>query len=314
MMNKEIKKHALSLGFDLVGITAPDLPKPELDFYKSFLKKEYFGKMDYLKKFSERKNINKILPKISSVICLGINYYHEQSPSPPSEGKVSIYAYGRDYHKIVSKKLKQMEAYLKTLYPNEIFKLYIDTGPILERSYAQKSGLGVIGKNSCLITKEFGTFVFLAEILTTANIKKDKPQKTSKEKFPLCKTCDKCIKACPAKAIISAGEIDARKCISYLTIEKKSALTKQEKQSIARSGYIFGCDICQKVCPHNCRAKQTNHKEFLDPKIAGDALNLKEILAIKTDEQFLHTFAGSPLMRAKRHSLQRNAKSLKIAI
>jgi epoxyqueuosine reductase len=310
-MNSKIKKYALSLGFDLVAITTPDLPKPELDFYKSFLKKEYFGKMEYLKKISERENPNKILPKISSVICLGINYYHEQSPTRTTHGKVSIYAYGRDYHKIIFKKLKYLQAYLQTIYPNEIFKSYIDTGPILERSYAQKSGLGVIGKNSCLITKEFGTFVFLAEILTTANIKKGKPQSASKEKFPLCKTCDKCIKACPAKAIISAGEIDARKCVSYLTIEKKSALTKQEKLSIASSGYIFGCDICQKVCPHNCRAKQTNHKEFLDPKIAGDDLNLKKILAIKTDEEFLKTFAGSPLMRTKRKGLQRNAKALK---
>ena len=317
MLKEKIEQYAKSLGFDLIGFTDIGTDKKTLDFYKSWLKKKYQGNMAYLEKTTPRKNLSKILEKAKTVISLGMNYYYEQKPLKKGFGRVARYAYGRDYHKIIGKKLKELEAFIKTLSPNVETKSYVDTGPILERSFAEKSGLGTVGKNTCLITKEFGSWVFLAEIITTLEIENEKKLKNSKEKtkspkleFSVCGTCTRCIDNCPTKAIISPGIIDARKCISYLTIENKKQIPKKFHDAIRETGRVYGCDICQEVCPHNCRAKEHDHKELREPALAGEALDLKKILSLKTDSEFLNLFAGSPIMRAKRKGLQRNAKIL----
>lgn len=305
MIKKEIEKFAKEIGFDLVGFASPKLPGEYFEVYEKWLNEGMNADMEYMKKSSPRADLEEVLPGVKTVIVVGINYFQEQYTLEKNCGRVARYAYGRDYHKILGKKLKELGRFIQEKFSKEETKSYVDTGPILEKAYAREAGLGVIGKNSCLITKEFGTWIFLGIILTTAKIA---PTKTAVHKpFSLCGSCRRCLDACPTKAIISPGMIDARRCISYHTIENKEKIPAEIKTAIKKTQRIFGCDICQEVCPHNSRAQTTIHQEFLVPKIAGDSLDLKKILSIKSDDQFLKTFAGSPLMRAKRKALQRNA-------
>jgi len=310
MIKEKIEQYAISIGFDLVGFSDISADKKAFEAYKNWLKNNYQADMEYLEKASPRKDLSKILKNAKTVISLGMNYYYKQKPLKKGSGRVARYAYGRDYHKIIGKKLKQLETFIKELSPKSETKSYVDTGPILERSFAEKSGLGSVGKNTCLITKEFGSWVFLGEIITDLKIGDSENSQNSKSKFPICGTCTRCIDACPTKAIIAPGVIDASKCISYLTIENKKQIPKKFQEAIRKNDRLYGCDICQEVCPHNCRAKTTTHPELKDPVIAGDQLDLKKIFKIKSDEEFLNLFAGSPVMRAKRKGLQRNAKVL----
>lgn len=268
--------------------------------------------MTYLsdpEKAKKRRDLSAFFPDAKTVICLGMNYYRPQKPLQKGFGRVARYAFGRDYHKIIGKKLKELEKFIQTIDPDTKTLSYIDTGPILERALAVSAGLGVIGKNSCLITKEFGSWVFLAEIITNLDLAEGYEKPRLKGDFPACGSCTRCKDACPTRAIIAPGIIDARRCISYLTIEHKGSISPALARKLKKTRRIFGCDVCQEVCPHNIsRQKPTTHKELTEPKIAGDQLELEKIRAIKTDEEFLHFFAGSPLMRAKRRGLLRNAK------
>lgn len=316
-----IVEQAKKLGFDLVGFTGAQIDEKHKKALKSWLKNRYEGRMAYMsesEKIAKRFDLEKILPGAKSVIVLAMNYYHEQKPLTAGFGRIARYAYGRDYHKIISEKLKILEDFIKKigkeyLPATEILtKAYVDTGPILERALAEQSGIGVIGKNSSLITKEFGSWVLLAEIITNIDLTDELGKRSpSKDNFSACGICTRCKKACPTGALIAPGIIDARRCISYLTIEHKGKIPKKLAKATAKTRRIFGCDICQEVCPHNIsRQKPTNHKELTEPKIAGDQLELEKILNIKTDDAFLKLFAGSPLMRAKRKGLQRNANML----
>jgi len=317
----EIEIRAKELGFDLVGFSSAEPLTKNIAMYKKWLKKGMNAEMEYMEKAAARKNIEEILPGAKTIISVAMNYYHAQPPLLKGEGRIARYAFGRDYHKIIRKKLKELENFI---YSNERSlsaralpcasskpcraRAYVDTGPILERAYAEKSGLGFIGKNSCLITKEFGSWVFLGEIVTDLALAHPKGHGYGGKPFSGCGVCTRCIDSCPTKAIIAPGVIDANKCISYLTIENKKSIPKSLATEIKKSRRLFGCDICQEVCPHNCRAKETPHKEFAEPRLAGNALYLKNLLAIKSDEEFLRRFAGSPLMRAKRAGLIRIAK------
>lgn len=336
MLTEKIINFAKELGFDFIGFTSIKIEQKHMNAFKKWLKNGNEAEMEYMRDISSRKNLKKLLPNAQSVIVLGVNYYHEQPKLKKGYGRIARYAYGKDYHKIILKNLKKLEIFIKEEgEKNKITietKSYVDTGHILERAYAVQSGLGFIGKNSCLITREFGSWVFLAEIITNINFfpAKGYPSATSepsslhhqpaskKSSFSLCGRCTRCIDACPTKAIIAPGVIDARKCISYNTIENKGEIPSEIRKKIAKTKRIFGCDICQEVCPHNiARQKPINdpmpacinhiHYSLLNPPIAGDQLSLKKILSIKTDQHFLQTFAGSPLMRAKRKGLQRNA-------
>lgn len=261
--------------------------------------------MKYMQKIKERSDLTEILPGAKSVIVVAMNYYCEQSPLKKDHGRVARYAYGRDYHKIITRKLKELQKFIEESEPESKNRLYVDTGPILERAYAEQAGIGSVGKNSCLITKEFGSWVFLGEIITTLDFANAPSSHTD-----TCGTCTRCIDACPTGAIIAPGVIDSRLCISYLTIENKDEIPVSLAKQIAKTRRLYGCDICQEVCPHNCRQKPHSHDELKTPKIAGDQLNLKKIAQLKTDDAFLKTFAGSPLMRAKRKGLQRNSSIL----
>ncbi|MEK9132226.1 MAG: tRNA epoxyqueuosine(34) reductase QueG [Patescibacteria group bacterium] len=324
----KIRNFAKELGFDLVGFSPAKIEEKNVKALKSWVAAGYAAKMEYMsekERLAARCNLQKILPGAESVIVLAMNYYKGQEVLRAGFGRVARYAYGRDYHKIISKKLKELEEFIcKTgaqIFPNKKIetKCYVDTGPILERSFAVQARIGVIGKNSSLITKDFGSWVFLAEVITNldlasssqAAIKSHKNAKILRDDFPSCGACQRCKNACPTGAIIAPGIIDARRCISYLTIEHKGKIPAKLAQKLAQTRRIFGCDICQEVCPHNfSRQKPTMNEALLKPKIAGDQLELKKILNMKTDTEFLKNFAGSPLMRVKRKGLRRNATLL----
>ncbi|MDP2643248.1 MAG: DUF1730 domain-containing protein [Candidatus Peregrinibacteria bacterium] len=357
----EIEIFALSIGFDLVGFSPAKIDKKYFDAYKKWLGKGMNAGMKYMAKSAQRKDVSKNLKNAKTVISLGVNYFHPQENKKilKDEAIIARYAYGRDYHKIISKKLKQFSAYLKEKFPNEFTKSYVDTGPILERAYAETSGIGQIGKNGCVITKAFGSWIFLSEVITTIDLCHEDGMelkrkggcsrtiacleirsnarsadcddgicyegfRTNIPQAPLvagrgrlegafitnsvCGSCTRCIDACPTGAIIAPGIIDSRKCISYQTIENKGRIPKKIADAIKKTRRIFGCDICQEVCPHNIgKQKITTHPEFLQ-KIAGDKISLKKTIAIKSDEAFLQTYAGSPLMRAKLKKLKSTAK------
>lgn len=310
-MRQQIQNFAKSLGFDIVGFSPAKVEAKYLKTFTDWLSKNYEGDMAYMNKVKQRQDLTEILPGAKSVIVLAKNYYQDQPELKENHGKVARYAYGRDYHKIIKKNLKKLVSYLKEIAPEHEHKAYVDTGPILERALAEQAGIGVIGKNSCLITPEYGSWVFLSEVITTLPLAEKPAPSPFKIKSHPCGNCTKCIDACPTGAIIAPGVIDSRLCISYLTIENKDSIPPHLAKIIKKAKRLYGCDICQEVCPHNgARQKITTHPSLTEPKIAGHQLNLKKIANIKDREQFLETFAGSPLMRAKEKGLKRNAKVL----
>lgn len=288
-MEEKIEQYALSLGFDFVGFTSGKLPRKYIKAHEKWLEEGYEADMEYMKK-----------PRVNegtSVIVLGKNYYYDQPKLKKDHGRIARYAYGRDYHKTIGKMLKKLEKYIAELAPKASSKSYVDTGPVLERAFAEQANLGFIGKNSCLISPEFGSWIFLAVIFTNLKLK---PNRKSTKMS--CGTCTRCIDACPTGAIIAPGVIDANKCISYHTIENRGKIPKKIAAQIRKTKRIFGCDICQEVCPHNF-ARQRPPQTAPATKIAGDQIPTTQI---KTDQEFLKTFAGSPLMRAKRKGFNRN--------
>lgn len=301
-MTKEqhIKDYAKSeLGIDLVGIcSAIPNAKAKADL-QEFLKKGYQGEMKYLEDFELRTDPQSLLKGAKSIIMIGMNYYRKKPETPPDRGSVARYAWGRDYHKVLKKILKDFARYLKEEWPDHKYRGCVDSAPLLEKVYAQQAGLGFYGKNTLLINPEMGSFFLLGEIVTTMELKPDSPCEGT------CGTCTRCIDACPTGALIAPKQIDARHCISYLTIESKDAIPHE--YGSATKNLIMGCDICQEVCPYNIQlSKEAKCPGLIEKKIAGNSLSLAEILQIKTDKEYLEKFAGSPLMRSKREGLIRN--------
>jgi epoxyqueuosine reductase len=307
-LSSKIKLFAKSIGFHLVQII-PAVPiSDEKEHFENWLQKGYEGDLQYMKEAPEKRtNIQKILPGAKSIISLAMNYYQPELENvPKNAGKIARYAWGKDYHTVIEKKLKKIRHFImenteKALQKID-FKLYVDAGPVLERSYAAKAGLGFIGKNTMLITQQYGSWVFLAEIITTLPLEYDQPPK------PLgrCGTCTRCIDACPTKAIVKPYEVDARKCISYQTIENKDEIPPEVREKMGDR--IFGCDICQEVCPHNCRAKKTDVEEFLKHR-AGPHMQPEKITALN-EKEFDEKFKASPVKRAGLKGLLRNTKHM----
>ncbi len=298
---KIVVNFAESLGFDIVRVACPNLPQQHEATFARWIEEGQHGDMDYLaRRLREDRTIEDILPGVKSVISLGVNYFRpEERSRKNSEGWVSRYATTRDYHKVIKKKLIDLSRFISAEFSANS-KPYVDTGPILERAYADSSGIGYIGKNTCVITEDFGSWVFLAEVLTTLDLPHDKIDTKIN-----CGTCRRCIDKCPTNAINEDRTIDARKCISYLTIENKGAIPIELRDLVG--GWLFGCDICQEVCPHNIRAVPAKLVDFNKIRIKDRLIPLAEILGLKTDADFLQKFAGTPIMRAKRRGLIRNA-------
>ena len=300
-LTKSIKDKAIDLGFDLVGVSPVD-SFPENQFYKEWLKKGFSGEMKYMERNPERReHLHNVLPDAKSVISCAVNYNTDHPYSTrlndKNKGWISRYAWGDDYHDTLQNNLKILMDYLEKYMNGEVSsKLYVDTGPVLERVYGKYAGVGWVGKNTCLINQEIGSWIFIGEIITTAELDYDVPVPDR------CGTCTKCIDECPTNAIIEPYVLDSRLCISYLTIELKDKIPSPLREGIDNN--IYGCDICQDVCPWNKRAEITDSTEF-EPREGLYNPDLK-FLSHLSVEDFRSMFKGSPIKRTKRKGLLRN--------
>lgn len=296
-----IKNKAQELGFDLVGIS-PVGSFPEHQLYKEWLNKGFSGQMKYLERNPEkRENIENVLPGAKSVISCAMNYNtdypYSTDQNDKKNGWISRYAWGDDYHDVIEDKLQILMNHMSCKSEEEIVsKLYVDTGPVLERTYGKYAGVGWVGKNTCLINQEIGSWIFLGEIITNIELDYDLPVPDR------CGTCTRCIDACPTDAIIDPYVLDSRLCISYLTIELKDKITPELREGISNN--IYGCDICQDVCPWNKRAPVSDNPEF-QPRENLYSPDLGYISKL-SPEQFREKFKGSPIKRTKRRGLLRN--------
>ena len=301
-------KAATDAGFDLVGV-APIADAPELEYFPRWIAEGNAGEMKYLEARDEqgrlkRASLAHAAPWARSVVVCAINYntkepYSTQA-SDPGRGWISRYAWGsQDYHDSVMPRLRQVEAALKDASSDADLRTrcYVDTGPIVERVAAKYAGIGWIGKNTCIINQKIGSWTFLGVILTSLELKPSLPAPDR------CGTCTRCIDACPTDALTAPYQLDSNKCIAYLTIEKRGAIPEELHAGIGR--HVFGCDICQDVCPWNRKAPATAAEEFQPrPGLVNPAL---EWLAEISAEEFRRAFRSSPVRRAKRAGLRRNA-------
>src|SRR5579863_5835300 len=305
-----VKRAAADAGFDLCGI-APVGDPPDLKYFSEWIAAGRAGEMKYMEARDERgelkrSSLARVAPWARSVIVCAINYNTEHPYSTltqdPARGWISRYAWGReDYHDSVLRRLQRVEAAIRESWspgphPNLILRSYVDTGPIVERAFAGYAGVGWIGKNTCLINQKKGSWLFLGVILTSIELE---PDLAAPDR---CGTCTRCIEACPTDAILAPYQLDSNKCISYLTIEKRGSIPEDLRAGMGR--HIFGCDICQDVCPWNRKAPASAAPEFESrPGLVNPALAW---LAEMSVEEFRETFRGSPIRRTKRSGLRRN--------
>ena len=298
---EQIKTYATTeLGISLIGFCRAEILHDARKNLQEFISASFQGDMKYLEDIDRRTDPNYVLPGAKSVIAIAVNYYREQAPIESDQGRIARYAYGRDYHKVLKKLLKQLQKFLDSNWPNYQHRLCVDSAPLMEKAYAEKAGLGFYGKNTTLISPQIGSFFLLGEILTTLDLPADSPASGT------CGNCTRCLDACPTQALIAPGRMDARRCISYLTIETKETIPAELSE--ATDNLIMGCDICQEVCPYNkAFAKPLTLEPLKSVRIAGNSIPLLELLTIKDSTEYLARFAGSPLMRPKREGLIKNA-------
>ncbi len=297
-----IKTEAIRLGFSSCGIAKAEFLEEEASRLEQWLKNDLHGKMSYMENhFDKRLDPTKLVPGAKSVISLQYNYYPDKSQNPDSY-KIAKYAYGEDYHHIIKDKLYELLNFIIENIGEIDARVFTDSAPILERVWAKKSGLGWVGKHSLLITKQKGSFFFLAEIILDLELDYDNEFKTDH-----CGSCTKCIDACPTEAILPNSTIDGSKCISYLTIELRDEIPNAFKGKM--DDWIFGCDICQDVCPWN--RFSTHHQE---PKFNPhpDLLQMeKKDWEEITEEVFQKIFKKSAVKRTKFSGLKRNIRFIK---
>ena len=297
-----IKEKAIDLGFLLCGISKAQYLEKEAANLEHWLAQNYHGKMSYMANhFDKRVDPTVLVPGCKSVISLAYNYFNPSLQADKDAPKLSMYAYGKDYHKVVRKKLNQLFAWIKETFGDIDGRVFVDSAPILERDWAKKSGIGWIGKNTLLIHPQKGSFFFLAEIILDLDLEYDNPMSD------YCGTCTRCIDACPTDAIDANGYVmDGSKCISYLTIELKDEIPAEFNGKI--DNWMFGCDICQQVCPWNRFSKPHNEAEFI-PK--EDLLTMtREEWQNMTQSTFNSLFEGSAVKRTKYEGLKRNISFL----
>ena len=297
-----IKQLSARLGFEFCGIAKA--VKLEDDAYRleTWLNKGMHGDMKYMERhFDLRVDPCKLVPGARSVITLLLNYYQEENHDN-NTAKISKYAYGKDYHDVIREKLNHFIELIKLNIGEIHGRGFVDSAPVLERSWAQRSGLGWIGKNGNLINKQMGSFFFIATLITDLELQPDEPFV-----HDFCGTCTRCIDACPTDAILPGKVVDGSRCISYFTIELKDTLIPHEMKGKFEN-WMFGCDICQDVCPWNRFAKPTNEIEFT-PLPGLFNISTKEWETM-TEEKFKKIFRESPIQRSKLKGIQRNLKFL----
>jgi epoxyqueuosine reductase len=295
---EKIRHRALEVGFDGFGVALPDVGESG-EWFQQWLARNYDGEMQYMKRGeAKRLDLDLVLPGVKSVICLSTSYFTTPRTleflEEPETGDISNYALNLDYHDLIQPRLRQLEACLAEVFPGCQTKSYVDTGPILEKPLAEKAGLGWIGKHTNLLTEGVGSYYFLSEILVDVAL----PPSAVAEDH--CGTCTACIDICPTGAIVAPYVLDARKCISYLTIELKGAIPHAYRKALGNR--IYGCDDCQIVCPWNSYAVATDEPAFQEREGVKSLIELMQL----DDEGFRSRFRKSPVKRIKRRGLLRN--------
>ncbi len=295
----QIKNKAHELGIHKIGIARADELSAERTHLNEWLHRGMHASMQWMKKSTDKRSDPRlIVPNAQSVISLAVNYYTPTPHGPDADtGKISRYAWGDDYHIHVTKRIQSLFECIKQLAPESEGRYYVDTGPVMEKVWAVRAGLGWQGKHTNVITKEYGSWVFLGEIITTLELDADEPM----EDF--CGTCTACIDACPTDALHQPYVVDSNRCISYLTIEHRGAIAESLGEKFDR--WVYGCDICQDVCPWNRFQQETEHREF-EPRLKNIDPPLHE-LSVITQEEFSSRFKNSPVKRTKREGIIRNA-------
>ncbi|MEP7289904.1 MAG: tRNA epoxyqueuosine(34) reductase QueG [Chloroflexota bacterium] len=310
LSEKSVKALAAELGFNSVGI-APAVPSPRLDAYFRWIDSDMHGEMGYMARTdrqARRRDLNVILPGVQSILMVGLDYHalqivgaSSQTLNDPARGRIAAYAWGRDYHEIMAPRLEMLATRLREMSGQQMaHKVYVDTGAVLERSHAQQAGLGFIGKNTLLINPRRGSYFFLGEILTDAVFDTYDPV----HRETMCGSCQRCLSACPTNAFPAPYVLDARRCISYLTIEHKGWIDRPLRPLMGN--WIYGCDVCQDVCPFSRFVVPTHEPAFIPTSLDRVAPSLLDLLRMDTFT-FRERFAESPIQRIGRDRLVRNA-------
>ena len=301
MTAAEIKTRARELGFDLCGI-APAENHPELGFFREWLQRGYGGTMTYLhRSANKRANIKLAQPTAQTVIITGTLYNtarpYSTEAADPARALIARYAWGDDYHPIIQARLESLLAWMREASPKPFdARAYVDTGPIQERVFAQHAGVGWIGKNCCVINPEIGSWIFLAAIITSLPLQVDAPATDQ------CGSCTLCLEACPTQAFVAPHVLDATRCISYLTIELRSEIPDALRPALG--SHVYGCDVCQEVCPWNADAPGSADPVW-QPRPDWDGVDLLT-LAQRTDGELRLALRGSPMQRTGAQGLRRN--------
>ena len=303
----QIKNAARGLGFEVTGITSIEPLARDDEAFRSWRESGFAAGMDYMTRRPELHAYpNRLVPSAMSLITLAINYY-ASAPAFVHEnlyGRVARYAWGLDYHDVVKPRLIALASEIEKLAGRKLHaRCFVDAVPLLERAIAARAGIGFFGKNTNLLQPKSGSWFFLSEILVDLDL----PTDPSESKVS-CGSCSRCIKACPTDAFAAPYRLDSRRCISYLTIENKGAIPSDLREGVGE--WVFGCDVCQDVCPFNRFSSDTAWPELRAEAGAGARLDLVELLSIDTDEKFRARFRGTPLTRPKRRGLLRNAATV----
>jgi epoxyqueuosine reductase len=304
--SKMIKEEASRLGFLFCGIAKADFLEEEAPRLEAWLKQGFNGEMSYMENhFDKRLDPRKLVEGSKSIISLGLNYYTDAGQTAAGAPKISKYAYGADYHAVIKEKLKELLAVINEKIGEVHGRAFVDSAPVLDKAWAKKAGLGWVGKHTNLINKDNGSFFFLAELIVDLELEYDIA--STKDH---CGTCTRCIDACPTEAIVGPYLVDGSKCISYLTIELKNEIPSEFKGKM--DNWMFGCDVCQDVCPWNRFSTLHTEPAFQpDRKLLDKSLKDWEEI---TEEVFQKVFQKSPVKRTKYAGLKRNIDFLKISV
>lgn len=302
LTNQIVIAKAKELGFDLIGFAKAELLNKEIEHLREWLSKGYNASMEYMNRNIEKRyDVRNILPNAKSVISLAIDYFvNDNHTNQNGCGKISRYAWGKDYHLIMWEKLELLEEELKSIDPSFESKSYVDTGPVMDKVWAVRAGIGWMGKHTNVVTREIGSWIFLATIITNYEFEYNEIITDH------CGTCRACIDACPTSAIVNEYIVDSNRCISFLTIENKGEIPNEFKDKF--DNWLFGCDICQDVCPWNKKfSKPTSEHQFNSK--GNKEIECDKVLNM-TEEEFKKRFESSPISRAKLSGLKRNASFL----
>lgn len=302
ILSEKIKRRASELGFAKTGIAKSTRLEPEkLD---DWLQRGYHGTMEWMQSRRDvRLDPETLVPNARSVIVCAMNYYTPYKNSvSPEKGRVSRYAWGDDYHEVLRSRLKELLSFIRAHHPEANGRVFVDSAPVMEKVWAVRAGLGWQGKNSNLLTTDLGSWIFLGEVIVDIELEADEPFTAD-----YCGNCTRCMDACPTGAIVRPGVVDARKCISYLTIELKADHDIPHDLADKMDNHIFGCDVCQEVCPWNHRKVKVSSEPAFQPRPHNLSPDLKELVKL-TDDQFKKNYRRSPIKRAKREGLLRNVR------